>query len=229
MRFQFSLRALLLLVVIVACGPATWISHEQHKSRESRRAVERILGLGGKVQFWSPPNSRSKWMKWILGDDSNTYVRLVMLSNTAVNDEDLACLKHFQGLYELVLSNTEVTDQGLRQTAELSELRTLILDNTRVTDAGLASLEELPLLCELHLQGTDITGDGLKHLRGAYQLQYLNVSHNTVDDKSLIHLQSLSQLEQLWAEGTPLTAAGIGEFKRTQPGCWVFVGDARPQ
>ena len=48
-RFQYGLRSLLLLVVIVAV-PCSWLATEMQQARKQKEAVEAILKLGGWVR-----------------------------------------------------------------------------------------------------------------------------------------------------------------------------------
>ena len=50
LRFQFSLRSLLLLVVVVAI-PCSWLATEMEAARKQREAVEEIEKTGGRVVY----------------------------------------------------------------------------------------------------------------------------------------------------------------------------------
>ena len=50
LRFQFSIRSLLLLTVVVAI-PCSWLAVEREQARKQREAVEAIEKLGGWVAY----------------------------------------------------------------------------------------------------------------------------------------------------------------------------------
>ena len=50
LRFQFSIRSLLVLAVVVAI-PCSWLATEMKKAREQREAVEGIWKAGGMVSY----------------------------------------------------------------------------------------------------------------------------------------------------------------------------------
>ena len=50
LRFQFSIRSLLLLTVVVAI-PCSWLAVEREQARKQQAAVEAIKKLGGEVMY----------------------------------------------------------------------------------------------------------------------------------------------------------------------------------
>src|SRR5271157_2618165 len=79
LRFQFSIRSLLIVAVVVAL-PCSWLAVEMKKAREQKEAVAAILSGGGHVSYdWQVdtnlgflPNAQPKcpsWLRGLLGDD----------------------------------------------------------------------------------------------------------------------------------------------------------------
>src|ERR1017187_10207282 len=66
-------------------------------------------------------------------------VVMIDLSNTEATDDDLARLKEFTRLEELLLRRTAITDAGLVHLKGFANLRELDLAKTKITDAGLAN------------------------------------------------------------------------------------------
>ena len=129
-RFQFSLRSLLLLVVVVAI-PCSWLATELKAAREQRAAVEEILKLGGRVEYdyvidWSaPPPPKPPAPAWLcewLGDELFVNVSQVF-SKSNMNMDDF--------------SFSEICDASLVDLKLFTQLRVLDLSRTRVSDAGL--------------------------------------------------------------------------------------------
>ncbi len=71
-----------------------------------------------------------------------TSLILFDASNTAVTDDSLQTISHWNDLRYLSLNNTAVTDAGLQHLRELKNLRGLSLINTSVTEDGIKSLKE---------------------------------------------------------------------------------------
>ena len=182
LRFQFSIRSLLLLVIAIAI-PCSWVGVKLRQAERQRCGIALAQRLGGDVheetrlpdllyslhrlmpdvffdeitfvEFTSKTN--------VLSDaDLNELVRLLpqirilLLKSTHITDAQLSTLNGLRELSVLRLSDTTITDAGLEHLTAIKHLRVLDLDNTRVTDAGLAQLTGHKLYA-LHLSGTKVT------------------------------------------------------------------------
>jgi hypothetical protein len=193
-RFQFSIRSLLVLVLVVAI-PCSWMSVEMKGARKQREAVEAIRKSGGYVVYdyhvQKPGNSPPgpAWLRGLLGTDFfATALGVGSLFSPATD----AGLKHLKGLTQLrwlFLQETQATDADLEHVMGLTQLEALRLCGTQVTDAGLKHLEGLMQLQELDLQGTQVTDAGLEHLKGLTRLQDLDIQHTRVTDEGVKKLQ----------------------------------------
>jgi hypothetical protein len=149
--FQFSLKAMLVVLTLVAVATSAlvgWVDRQ-------RRAVERVQQLGGRVDY---ANSEKPWRegdtlrndswlvhqlrKWLPRDYFDSVLR-VELQQTDVSDADIRYLKGLTRLEILDLSYTEITDAGLGHVMGFSRLKDLYLDHTQVTDDGIAQLKGL--------------------------------------------------------------------------------------
>ena len=127
LRFQFSIRSLLLLMLVVAL-PCSWLSWERRKAENQNRLVEwienmhgranydcEVTGDGTHVQYWEPPATEA--LRNLLGIDFFADIVWVRLDNPAVaatvTDAELERLKGLTQLQELWLADTQVTDAGL--------------------------------------------------------------------------------------------------------------------
>ena len=162
LRFQFSIRSLLLLVVVVAV-PCGWLETEMKQAKKQREAVEEMRNAGGEVSYdyqLDPDGieipgakpSEPAWLRRMLGDDLFVNVKNVNIDKTAIGDA------------------------GLEHLTTLTQLQTLWLRDPQVTDAGLEHLKELSHLERLSLAGW-FSNAGLKHLEGLTQLQTLARRH----------------------------------------------------
>lgn len=243
-RFQFSLRSLLVLVVVVAI-PCSWMAVEMKAAKRQKEAVEAILKMKGDTRydwevdvddFYNPlPNAEPPepaWLRSVLGNDccwSVKYVWLGVYSESQKDvvlgsDESQSCIITDEGLENLrVLNQLEslsfsynqlITDAGLANLEGMIQLRELSLNSTPITDAGLVHLAGLPRLQTLELCGTPITDAGLAHLAGLPQLQTLDLRDTQITDSGLAYLAGLTRLRVLWLDSTQITEAGLAQFAR---------------
>ena len=241
-RFQFGIRSLLVLVVVAAL-PFSWLAAEMKKAREQSKAIGAIKKLGGGVLLSEPGPI---WLRRSLGDDlfrtadnvafgefmsdevtevtdsavgylhELNQLASLDLSNTTIKDSQL---KHLEGLGYLIhleLNETKVTNAGLEYLEGLKQLRELRLSKTNVTDAGLEHLKRLPNLESLELDDTKVTDAGLKNLAGLGHLLQLELAETNVTDAGLENLRGLKQLEELSLWGTHITDAGLEHLKRAE-------------
>ena len=201
-RLQFSLRSLLIILLLVSIG-MSWIGVKMHHARGQRRAVEAISELGGWVQYhWQiagktePPGPG--WLRELFGVDLFANVAQVSLKETAATDADLEHLDDLPHLAILDLADTQITDAGLEHLGRLNALAVLHLSGTGITDAGLEDVRDLSNLQELMLIETHVTDAGMEHLTG------------------LVNLQVLGLL------GTNVTREGVGKLQQSLPDVVAF-------
>ncbi len=175
-RFQFSIRSLLVLVMVVAV-PCSWFALEMKKANKQQEAVAEIRKAAGYVQydydrqFWrqggiaQPP--APVWLLNLLGVHFFADVVWVGDFHCQFTDATLKNLKDLTELEELDLGSTKITDAGLKNLEGLTRLRPLRLEFTEVTDAGLVHLKGLKQLRELLLSNTHVTNAGVRELRKA--------------------------------------------------------------
>ena len=223
--FQFSIRSLLLLTVVVAIA-CSWLAAERQQARKQEAAVEAIKELRGSVWYdyqwdvstaWITVNHEEPpgptWLRTLLGNDFFANVAYVALPSPQVTDAGLEHLKRLSQLQWLQLARTQVTDAGLEHLKGLSGLQMLDLNDTKVTDAGLEHLKGLSRLRWLGLFNTRVTDAGLEHLKGFSELRSLGLRGTKVTDAGLKHVKGLSQLQLLDLSFTQVTDAGLEHLK----------------
>jgi hypothetical protein len=197
--FQYSLRSLLLLMLLVSLG-MSWFAVRMQRARQQKAAVEEIRNLGGDVQYdyevqqsGTPlPNAGPHgpvWLRDLLGEDFFASVVDVSLPCSSVTDAGMENLRGFTNLQTLTLGRKNVTGAGWEHLKGLTQLRTLDLPYGEVTDAGLEHLKGLTQLQELDLGATPVTDAGLVHLKGLTKLQLLDITHTHVTDGGVKTLQ----------------------------------------
>lgn len=95
------------------------------------------------------------------------YLRMLILCNTSIMDEDLVHMERLHDLSILDMFNTQIGNAGLLHIGELTNLEWLNLCHTRVTDSGLDFLSGLYNLKWVSFRGTDVTDEGIERLKQA--------------------------------------------------------------
>jgi hypothetical protein len=211
-RFAISLRAVLLLVLVVGLA----LGWKVNRARRQRDAVAAIRAEGGTVRYdWeriSPPMERSSvprtgptvpvWIGRLAGDDLFQRADFVMVGGDASPH-----LKDLPGLRRLVV-NDSLTDGQLADIGRLTSLRSLHLPwDAGITDAGLAELVGLKDLSELALMGMMIPED----------------SPGRMSDRGLEGLKDLPGLTHLFIINCPgITEEGVRKLKAARPNLVVY-------
>jgi uncharacterized membrane protein len=90
------------------------------------------------------------------------------LTDTALDDADLAAIGALPAVTHLRLARNELTDAGLAALAGAPQLAHLNLYGNRgITDRGIAALSAITTLREVYLWGTGVSLDGATKLRSA--------------------------------------------------------------
>lgn len=146
-RFQFSIRSLLLLMLLASL-PLGWMAFQQAKRERRWRRFHAIQKLGGQLDLHFCDKGEP-----CEGDGADDhppwYIIAVRLPKSRVTDADLALVESIGTLKELDLSETAVTDQGLLRLDHLQKLERLDLHGTRVTEAGISRLQKALPKCEI--------------------------------------------------------------------------------
>ena len=126
--YQFSLRTLLVFVLLVSIG-LSWFALKLQQARKQREAVRVIEKLGGEVEYdyelheqlsMQPPEpTQPAWLRGLLGIDFFADVACVSWSGLGIGPGATgAGLEHLKGLPALIsldLKHTQVTDEGVKK------------------------------------------------------------------------------------------------------------------
>ena len=243
MRFRFSVRGLLALVLIIAAGMG-WIVRQAHVQRDAVAAIEKA----GEVRYAcdanmsSPGNTLPGWKEGIaeyIGIDFVDHVVSVRLKSHGTRADLQQAVDRLGDLVQvrrMNLMGIAVKDDALVQVERMSRLESLLLQFTSISDGGLAHmrnltniktlliaggisdaglvhLKELTKLSDLTLQRTQISDAGLAHLSGLASLSELSLSDNKLSDAGLVHLKGLTNLSRLDLRRTQVSDAGLVHLK----------------
>ena len=239
---QFSLRSLLVFVLLVSIG-MSWLGVKMERARRQREAVEAIE-KAGTVCHESDPFGVRSLIGAFTGQDLVSDVAIVWCGRE-FGDDEAGHLKALTDLIHLDLAASQITDDGLEHLESLTILNTLSLSRTQVSDAGLEHLEGLTRLHYLDLSNTQLTGPelenlnglanlttlilcdtpvtnvGLKHLAGLTTLEHLNLARTQVTDAGLEHLTGLTNLTYLDLSGPRVTPEGVKKLQEALPHCEI--------
>ncbi len=176
--FQFSLRTLLLLVLVGGMAFGLIGSHLKW-NREQRRALIKLDNFGQRQSLR-------------LGKGSTTYTSGFKVV-PEVNDGDIAYIRklfrYLPDLESLTLEGSQISDRGLTCLAGLTGLKRLDLSSTKVSDLGLAHLQALPNLVDLDLANTQVTDAGLTNVATLANLEELDLCSSKVTEEGVAKLQ----------------------------------------
>jgi hypothetical protein len=230
-RFQFGIRTLLALVVVVAL-PCSWLAIEVKGAKAQAAAVAAIKAAGGSATYDFETdesngllrNSEAKWPSWvrnILENDLCSSVDGVGLCRTRVTGKWLENLSDLREIRALNLAGTQISDADLEGLRHWPKIRNLFLDYDDISDRGLERVQALHQLQVLSLNGTRITDDALKYVANLRRLRHLNLPFTGITDNGLKHLEGSTQLTELRLTGTKVTAEGVRELQQALPNCKV--------
>ena len=226
-RFQFSIRSLLVLVVVVAV-PCSWMTAEIKKADRQQAAKTAFQRFPGYVQYGFQRSGQPSaspapsWLCRLLGNDFFASIEFVCLAcDKRFTDADMEHVESLPRLKMLRLGSANITNAGLQHLAILTDLEDLSLGRTQVSDAGLEHVQGLTQLRRLNLYATNISDSGLEYLKGLGQLKALYLGKTKVSDACLEPLQGLSQLEELYLNDTQVTDEGVKKLQQALPNCKI--------
>ena len=218
---QFSVRALLLAVILIA----VFLGVQVNRARTQARAVAEVKAYGGFVHYdyeyvngayksgcqpWAP-----SWLRAAIGDDFfRTAVEVNLICDgvgaaqvltARTDDAVMPVLRDLPGLKTLLIHEGQATDQSMEVVRHLSSLENLYIpEGPGLTDAGLASLAGLRHLKDLSLGQANVTDAGLVHLSRLYALKKLYIwpapgetELRGITDAGVRQLSGLTGLEEL--------------------------------
>ena len=171
--FQFSMRTLLVIMLLVGCGLG-WLIRDV---REQEAVVEMIRRGDGRIAFGEPRFlGRIGVVRSLLGEHAFAPVTGVDLFDST--DAHIAKIKSWKKIQWLDISGSEVSD--LSPLSGLTELTELGMLSTKVTN--LTPLAGLNRLTVLNIEGAEVSN--LTPLSGLSRLSYLYLVDTRVTDLS---------------------------------------------
>ena len=168
--FQFSLRTLLVLAVVVAL-PCSWMAAEIRAARTQKKAVEAVAksegNIGYNYDYEHMDELREPWDRVWLRERLGRDFLDVPVAAGFRSDEAMEHLSDLNGLTWVALIGMDVTDARLQRLERLPQLRRLDLVNTEISGTGLEHLKRLSDLRCLYFVHTHVTDAGVAKLQKA--------------------------------------------------------------
>ena len=209
--FRFSLRSMLLLVVVIAI-PLAW---KVNRARNQRAVVAELRKLNAQIDYYHGyehyyemeatkgvqrfvPPPGGKWLHDLLGREYFVEVIQVTVDGPQVTDDTLALIAKLPEIKYVNLNSAPgITDDGLVHFANIHNLEGVTLISDRISSAGLMHLTGLKRLKKLWGAGwiTDASLEQISKLNGLELLDIGKVAQIT--DKGLKHIGKLHNLRSL--------------------------------
>jgi hypothetical protein len=168
--FQFSLRSLLVMTLIVGLVMTTWIVPIKRRANKQDAAVVAILNSGGSVVYdyqkdalrmgiRNPEPPGLRWLRAVLGDNYRAEVVEVQLYSGVGAGMAGRPYRH--------MTPDTFTDAEAEKLAACTELRLLVLADTKITDAGIKCFQNMRKLEGLNVEGTLVTKPAVMELHRA--------------------------------------------------------------
>ena len=215
-RFRFSLRTLLVLVVILAI-PLGWIAKERRQSQREQEIAEQLRNqgnhsvvLGGPYDKLHLADTQGWWRnlaRTVLG------ARIEVIGAHGPGLQDLSPLAGLTNLECLEIPFTQVSD--LKPIAGLTTLQNVSLSNTHVSDlTPLVGLKHLQILRIDRTRVSDLTP-----LASIITLRYVSIDGTQVSD--FRPLASLKYLQRLDLMNMEVSGKQIAALQQALPDCII--------
>jgi hypothetical protein len=234
-RLRFSLRAIFVLITLVACV-AAWAGMQIARRHREEAAIKHLVKGATTSTYWASlfdqPASADLnplmplWPRRKTGlinrlRNLDMFQTVVMFSihpggNTFAFDADEQGRLVIHRDYKAGLR-----DDDMAVVAKLVNLRTLWLEANGITDNGLVQLAGLKNLELLWLQNTPVTDAGMATLENFPKLRDLDLSATDVTDMAIDAWSRCRVLRKLKVENTRVTSEGVARLQKLLPDCEI--------
>jgi hypothetical protein len=181
-RLRYSLRALLILLTLVAI----WMGYWSVSAAKQKAGTAAIREMGGSVLYnyqvrngmtmnGVPPGP--DWLRRLLGRDwfdTVVFVEFYSKPGNATDEQLAAALSKLPRVFALHLHRPQVGETTLKTVSGMRQLEVLGLVGPNITDDSLQYIYPLRNLRQLNLRGTNISDAGIKTIQAAIPSVFIN-------------------------------------------------------
>lgn len=208
--FQFSLRTLLLMMLVFGCGLG-WFTA---KRRQAQQAWKRI-------------SDAEKVNIVLSAADDNHTTGHIWHEGTWLEERLGIALPSPLG--SAVVKTSRNPTPELQELAKFPELTDIWLEVENLTDEQLAPFAGEKRLTTLQIGWSPLRGTGLAYLAGNDSLEDLRLLHcEYLTDEAIYSIPKLPSLTQLTIENCPLTGVSLGHLATACPNLKTLVLDDAP-
>jgi hypothetical protein len=238
-RWQFTLRGLLLLVLVIAVGLFVYREFDPYLRQEHTAAL--IARLGGSYQTREGGN----WWLRLFGRTHNIIE--VDISKCDHPDAYVAAIAELPAIEMLVVGGPTFKDEHAQQLQRLRTLRCLVLDTTSVSNEAVVRLREslrnTDVVTTQRSAGAALANKGVLvanmfaairftdadavYLKTLKELTLLRLEDTEITDAALENITALNKLEVLWLSRTGVTDAGLDYLKGLTELRWIKLDSTR--
>ena len=219
--FQFTLRELLMLMLVTALVFSWWRVHHNQRIREQEIVKSCPDGLTW-VDGYRGPQLLEKFFGTGMLDDFYVFTGFeYTIADQSKNDEIYSLLGDVHEM-ESIIGHWSITDRNLSQLSALKKLQQLQAGGSAITDSGMETIAHFPKLTGLYLWNTQITSRGIRYLESTPLLERLDLTNAPIDDDAIETLGSLKRLTCLDISGTKITEKGCEKLKAKLPDCEII-------
>jgi Leucine-rich repeat (LRR) protein len=206
---QFSLRQLLLLVLVAAAGLGLRTALAS-RSIAQHAAAAKLRRAGVMIELREPWKQQTLWQRTIFGDNRYDFVDRVVIDDITLSTDEMNGLDALSGITRCWISNCPTTNAALARIGNMSSLERLHLQAAQIDAEGIAHLHNLTRLTNLEFIDTpSLTEVDLSFLTRFPDLRSLYLHGHTVDDGHLRDLSKCPAIESLDLRRTSITNDGL--------------------
>jgi hypothetical protein len=215
--FQFTLRELLLFVLLAAAACSWWRVNHNRRTRE-KEIIARFAKRGSLVfcidKYGGPEILEKTLGRDLLDDFYAVAACRGDLWDKQDYEETMSCIDNLPSLESVEFGDfgrkdAAVIDQWLSRMTTLKNLQTLNLSGSKLADSGVEIISRMSRLTELLISETSISNRGIQSLRSLSLLETLRVDHTSIDDGAGDTLSQLKNLTDLDVSSTKLTDKSV--------------------
>lgn len=221
LRFRFSLRVLLLFILVLSL-PLGWLGRQIIRSRRETAFVARVSKAGGDARFdynaavpgFPADEPKGSWLlRQAFGQNLFSYVCSADLSKVKNPNAFETSLGQMSKLQTLTLPSGPLSDELVESVASLPDLWELSLNGSSITPAQMRRLAKSKSIGALRLGGEAAADEVLEQLHHFRHLPNVAILGGVTTDRGLQALRQVDSIYFLEIHAMPsVTNAGFHDL-----------------